>query len=88
VRSPGAPVDHDRVLEANLARARQLGAEAELLEGSEWVEAILRFAQVGGVTQIFIGHSQRETWWERLFGSAVDRLIQTADGIDIRVFPQ
>jgi two-component system sensor histidine kinase KdpD len=88
VHTPGIPLDHGGLLEANLARARELGAETELLEGDDWVDAILHSAQAHGVTQIFIGHSRQETWWERVFGGAVDRLIQAAEGIDIRVFPQ
>lgn len=76
------------VLEENLRYARTLGAQIEVLEEEEWTAAVLRFANEHRVTQIFIHHSRNERWSERLFGSGVDRLIQAAEGIDVRVFPQ
>jgi two-component system, OmpR family, sensor histidine kinase KdpD len=75
-------------LEENLQYARTLGAQVEVLEEKEWTSAVLRFAHDRRVTQIFIHHTRNEGWLERLFGSSVDRLIRSAEGIDIRVFPQ
>jgi two-component system, OmpR family, sensor histidine kinase KdpD len=78
----------ESVLKENLLFARTLGAEVAVLEEEEWTAAVLRFAQEHRITQIFIHHSRNERWSERLFGSGVDRLIQAAEGIDVRVFPQ
>jgi two-component system, OmpR family, sensor histidine kinase KdpD len=78
----------ESVLQENLLFARTLGAEVAVLEEEEWTAAVLRFAQEHRITQIFIHHSRNEKWSERLFGSGVDRLIQAAEGIDVRVFPQ
>jgi K+-sensing histidine kinase KdpD len=50
--------------------------------------ALITFAREMGITQIFIGHSQRKGWWHRLRGNPVERLIDLAEGIDVRVFPQ
>ena len=36
---------------------------------------------------IFIGHSDRDSWRDRVFGDPVLRLIRAAEGIDVRVFP-
>ena len=47
-----------------------------------------KFARENGITQIFIGHSQRQGWWSRVRGNPVERLIDLAEGIDVRVFPQ
>jgi K+-sensing histidine kinase KdpD len=52
------------------------------------VRTLIQFARENGVTQIFIGHSMREGWWYRLRGNPVERLIELAEGIDVRVFPQ
>lgn len=76
------------LLEENLRYARTLKARVETIEKEEWTAAVLRFAHEHRITQIFIHHSRDESWHERLFGSGVDRLIQSAEGIDIRVFPQ
>lgn len=78
----------ESVLQENLLLARTLGAEVAVLEEEEWTAAVLSFALEHRITQIFIHHSRNERWSERLFGSGVDRLIQAAEGIDVRVFPQ
>ncbi len=74
-------------LEPNLALASRLGAEVEALDGSDLVTSVLQFARTRGITQIFIARNTAETWWERLRGGDVDRLISEAEGIDVRVFP-
>jgi two-component system, OmpR family, sensor histidine kinase KdpD len=78
----------ESVLEEALRYARTLGAQVKVLEEEEWTAAVLRFAHEHRITQIFIHHSRNERWSERLFGSGIDRLIQAAEGIDVRVFPQ
>jgi len=81
-----APADR-KALEDNLALARSLRAKVEVLDGENTVQVILRFARSHGITQIFVGHSRREGWWDRLTGNPVERLIQESEGIDVRVFP-
>ncbi len=67
--------------------ARQKGAEIAELDGEDPVDTILRFARQRGITQIYLDHKGRESWWERAFGNDMDRLIRAAEGIDVRVFP-
>jgi two-component system sensor histidine kinase KdpD len=88
VRQPGLPPQDQSALDANLGIARELGASIHVLDGRDPVRALIDFAKKNGVTQIFIGHSQRHGWWNRLRGNPVDRLIDLAEGIDVRVFPQ
>lgn len=88
VRSPNLTAEEQVALERNLSVARELGAQVEALEGEEPVDTLLRFARDRGITQIFTGHSARESWPEKIFGGPVDRLIRAAEGIDVRVFPQ
>jgi two-component system sensor histidine kinase KdpD len=76
------------VLHKNLAYAQDAGAQIEPLDAEDHVDAVMRFAKARGITQIFVGRGRRESFWERIRGSAVDRLIQAAAGIDIRVFPE
>src|SRR5207247_4509365 len=75
-------------LEENLAIARAMGARIQVLEGHDAVRALMDFARQNGITQIFIGHSMRRGWWHWLRGNPVERLIDLAEGIDVRVFPQ
>jgi two-component system sensor histidine kinase KdpD len=79
--------EEQEALEANLDLARRLGAEIHLLEGTDPVAEIIRFATENRMTQIFVGHSQRSRWpaWTP---NPVDRLIEAAEGIDVRIFPQ
>jgi two-component system, OmpR family, sensor histidine kinase KdpD len=67
--------------------AKQKGAEIVDLDGEDPVDTVLRFARQRGITQIYVGHKGRDSWWERAFGSDLDRLIRSAEGIDVRVFP-
>jgi two-component system sensor histidine kinase KdpD len=74
-------------LERNLSIARAAHARIEILDGQDPIETLLKFAHEHGVTQIFVGHSTREQWWERFTGTPLDRLIRGANDIDVRVFP-
>ena len=75
-------------LERNVTLARAQQAQVETLEGKDPVSTILGYARDHGITQIFVGHNLRRTWRNRLGGTALDRLIRDAEGIDVRVFPQ
>ena len=88
VRQPGLSPEDQAALDRNLELARGIGARVEMLEGHDYVRTLIRFARARGVTQIFIGHSQRHGWWHRLRGNPVERLIALAEGIDVCVFPQ
>ena len=68
--------------------ARSAGAHIEILEGEDPANAILGFAKSRGITQLFIGHSQRAGIRQRLLGNPVDKLIEHSYGMDVRIFPQ
>jgi two-component system sensor histidine kinase KdpD len=87
VRQHGLSAEDQAALDKNLAIARENGADIEILEGEDPIEAILHFAHERGVTQIFVGHTLQHGWWQRLTGSPVDKLIERAGGIDVRIFP-
>lgn len=87
VSQPEISADDQAALDRNLAIAREAQAHVELLDGEDPVDTILDFARERGITQIFVGHSAREKWWQRLTGTPLDRLIRGANDIDVRVFP-
>jgi two-component system sensor histidine kinase KdpD len=87
VNRPDWSPEQRKKINAALKLAREKGAEVVELDGEDPVEIVLRYARQRGITQIFAGHRERERWWERLFGSNLDRLIRQAEGIDVRVFP-
>jgi two-component system sensor histidine kinase KdpD len=87
VRQAEISASDQEALEKNLAIARAAQSRIEILDGQDPIETLLKFAHEHGVTQIFVGHSTREQWWERFTGTPLDRLIRGANDIDVRVFP-
>jgi len=87
VRQPEISAADQAALDKNLEIARAAGAHIEILDGEDAIGTILKFAHEHGITQIFVGHSTRLRWWERLTGTPLDRLIRGANDIDVRVFP-
>jgi two-component system sensor histidine kinase KdpD len=67
--------------------AKKAGATTQVLESNDPISAIVDFARQKRITQIFIGHSDRKSWRDRVFGDPVLRLIRATEGIDVRVFP-
>ena len=88
VRQTNLSKEDESALERNLDIAREVGAIIKVLDGPDVVRALITFAREIGITQIFIGHSMRSDWWHRFRGNPVERLIDLAEGIDVRVFPQ
>jgi len=87
VEQDGLSEADQRVLAANLECARESGAHVEVLQVDDPIDAILEYARRQGITQIFVGHSQRSGWTERWKANPVEQLIMGADGIDVRIFP-
>jgi two-component system sensor histidine kinase KdpD len=87
VNQPEISAADQAALDERLALARAAGARIEILEGEDPVDAILDFARSRGITQLFIGHSQRSGVAARLLGNPVDKLIRRSHGMDVRVFP-
>jgi len=75
-------------LEEKLAIARAAGAHVEILEADDPAEALLAFAKSRGVTQLFVGHTQRSGIKARISASPLDKFIRLSQGMDVRVFPQ
>jgi two-component system sensor histidine kinase KdpD len=74
-------------VEKGLELAKKKESEIVELDGVDIADAVLHFARQRGITQIFVGHKGRDSWFERAFGSDLDKLIRAAEGIDVRVFP-
>jgi two-component system sensor histidine kinase KdpD len=88
VSQPQMSPQDQAALDEKLVLAQTAGARVEILEGEDPVNAILDFARSRGVTQLFIGHTQRGGLWSRIRSGPVDRLVHLSRGMDVRVFPQ
>ncbi len=86
VRQPEISSADNAALEERLELARSSGALIEILEGEDPVDAIVDFARLRGITQLFIGHTQTLRKWP--WGDPVDKLIRRSRGMDVRIFPQ
>ncbi len=87
VRQPNLTQDQHTAIQNNIRIARSLGAHVHSSDEMDSVSAIVDFARSNGVTQIFVGHSISRGWRELLSTSTLDRLIQAAEGMDVRIFP-
>jgi two-component system sensor histidine kinase KdpD len=88
VNQPQISAADQTALDEKMAIARAAGARIEILDSENPIDALLDFARSRGITQIFIGHSQRSGLWSRMLGNPVDQLIRRSRGMDVRVFPQ
>jgi two-component system, OmpR family, sensor histidine kinase KdpD len=85
VEQPDLSAADQERLDKNLALARELGAEVHFIKGGDFVQTILDFAREQRITQLFLGHTRRGRSW---FGrSPIERLIDGAEGVDVRLFP-
>ncbi len=87
VNRPDWSAEQRKKVEEGVQLGRAKDAEILELDGEDAVETVLRCARQRGITQIYVGHKGRESWWERAFGNDLDRLIRSAEGMDVRVFP-
>jgi two-component system sensor histidine kinase KdpD len=87
VREPSRSAEDDASAQAYLEAAERAGASSEVLESDDPISTIVEFARQKRITQIFIEHSSHDGWLARLLGDPVLRLIRSAEGIDVRVFP-
>lgn len=87
VTQPETSPEDREALRRNLDLAHEAGAQVELLDAVDPAEAILNFARAHSITQIMVGHSRRQGWTSRFVSTPVDRLIENAGNIDVRIFP-
>jgi K+-sensing histidine kinase KdpD len=87
VKQPTISAKDQSALDTRLALARAAGARIEILEGEDPGRALLEFARSRGITQLFVGHTQRGGL-ARLRRGPLDKLIWESHGMDVRVFPQ
>ena len=59
-----------------------LGREAPPFSRATSVQKSFRLTDLDNV-----GHTARQSWWHNLTGTPLDRLIRSANDIDVRVFP-
>jgi two-component system sensor histidine kinase KdpD len=87
VRQEGLTARDQATVDQNLAHAADAGARVEILTSYDAASAILEYATAHGITQIFVGHPKEGGFLSRLKTNLVERLVEGADGIDVRVFP-
>jgi K+-sensing histidine kinase KdpD len=87
VNQPNLTPEDQSALNRNVMLARAQQAQVDILDGKDPIAVILNCARAHGITQIFVGHNLKQTWRTRLAGGLLDRLIDEAEGMDVRVFP-
>jgi two-component system sensor histidine kinase KdpD len=87
VRQERLSGNDEELLERYLSYAGNVGAKTHIVEADDFAATILEFARAQHVTQIFVGHSMRSRWRDFFFDSPLDKLIQAAESMDVRIFP-
>ena len=87
VQQPALSPEDRATMQQNLDYARELGAQVEVLNGTNATDEILKFARQKGITQLYIGHTMHEGGRLRLRRNPIERLILSAEGIDVVVYP-
>jgi two-component system, OmpR family, sensor histidine kinase KdpD len=86
VSQPGLSASDTLALKQKLESAKAAGADLAILDGVDPVDALLDFARLRGITQLFIGHTQTQRIWP--WSDPVDKLIRRSQDMDLRIFPQ
>lgn len=81
------PPDDQRLLDRNLALARELGAEIVVTQDHDIASALVRVALQHNATQIVIGKPRARRWLDLWRGTLVDRLLRLGGKIDLYVVP-
>ena len=77
--------ESQRHLLANIAMARELGAEVVRIEGQDPAAALIDFARHHGVAHVVIGRSTAP-WWRRVTGrSVMSRMVRMATDLDLHI---
>jgi two-component system sensor histidine kinase KdpD len=90
VQTPGESLERidaatQRRVNDTLALAQQLGAVQSTYKGADFPSAVKEFVKEYGITHIVLGRSRRP-WYRRWFGqSALDRLLQVVERVDVLV---
>jgi two-component system, OmpR family, sensor histidine kinase KdpD len=80
VEQPALDAADQARIEEYLALAREMGAQVHSLTSGDFADTLLAFAHEQRITQLFLGHSQRDR-------SPVEKLIDAAEDFDVRLFP-
>ena len=74
-----------RILHANIQKARELGAEVVQLQGKDVVTTLLDFARSHAVAHILIGRTHSSLWRHLVRGDFVRRMVREADDFDLHI---
>jgi two-component system, OmpR family, sensor histidine kinase KdpD len=74
-----------RHLLGNIEKAKELGAEVVRLKSPDPVSALLDFARSHGVGHVIVGRSRAPLWQRVLGRSALQRLVEESDGLDLHI---
>ena len=85
--SVALPAEDQRLLDKNLALARELGAEVVVTHDDDIPAALVRVALQHNATQIVVGKPRTRRLRDLLLGTVVDRLLRLGANIDIYVVP-
>jgi two-component system sensor histidine kinase KdpD len=86
VAAPHPAFENEReAVERHLRFARNLRIDAHVIEADDVPLAITNFARERGVTQIFMGRSERRPWWKSYRETVVHRIVRHARDMQVTI---
>jgi two-component system sensor histidine kinase KdpD len=80
------PVDY-AALQENIRFAEELGAKVVKLKACRVADALIDFAQRGGITHVVFGQTSRSRWDILLHGSIINRFLDEVRDATVQVVP-
>ena len=77
-----------KILDANLHFAEDLGAKVARLRGKHVADAVAEFVREKHITQVIFGRSSDQGLRKYLYLSAVNRFLKEAPGVDVHIVTQ
>lgn len=87
-REIGSHQEDQKVLEANLRFAENLGAQVLRLKGKSVADTIAEFVRARHITQVIFGRAPIRDWRKYLYLSAVHRFLRESPPVDVHIVTQ
>jgi len=87
-REFGAKPENQKIVEANLRFAENLGAAVVKLKGQSVADTIAEFVRSKHITQVIFGRAPIRDWRKYLYLSAVHRFLRESPPVDVHIVTQ
>jgi two-component system, OmpR family, sensor histidine kinase KdpD len=80
--------EEEKLLEANLQFAENLGAKPVRLKGDRVAETAAQFVRDKHITQVIFGRTATEGWKKLRYMNGINRFLRDAPAVDVHIVTQ